>query len=102
MITLNHAFLTQLGLGDLPPERSERLLQHIHETLEMRVGMRLASQMSEVQLDEFEEFMEEGDETGALRWLETNFPDYRTDVKEEFERLRADLIANADALLAAS
>ena len=48
------------------------MLAHIYETLEMRVGMRLAEQMTNEQLDEFERFIDANDEAGALKWLETD------------------------------
>jgi hypothetical protein len=77
MIKLDDDLLQALGLGALPPEEKRKLLAHIYETLEMRVGMKLAEQMSDAQLAEFERFIEVNDEPGALAWLEANFPNYK-------------------------
>jgi len=50
----------------LPEAERNSLLKHIYETLEMRVGMRLADQMSNEQLDEFEKDFEAKDDAGCL------------------------------------
>jgi hypothetical protein len=55
--TLDYATLDELGLGALPPEDKRKMLTHILETLEMRVGTTLASRMTDEQLDEFERLM---------------------------------------------
>ena len=43
----------------------------------MNVGVRLADQMSNEQLDEFEKFVDANDDKGAFQWLESNFPNYK-------------------------
>lgn len=91
MFKLDNAFLEELGLGSLPAIEKNKMLAHIYETLEMRVGMRLAEQMSNEQLDEFESFINRQDEAGALKWLESNFPNYKQVVAEELERLKGEV-----------
>jgi len=91
MIKLDDNLLLEIGLGALPPEEKKKMLAHIYETLEMRVGMELAKQMSDAQLNEFEEFINRNDEAGALRWLETNFPNYKEVVAAEFEKLKLEI-----------
>ena len=102
MIKLDDDLLRELGLDALPPEEKKKMLAHIYETLEMRVGMRLAEQMSDAQLQEFERFIEANDEAGALQWLETNFPNYKDVVAQEFEKLKNEVKAVAPQLLAAA
>ena len=85
---------------DLPQEQRAALLLVLYEELEMRVGMRLANAMSEVQMAEFELLIDRKDEAGALRWLQTNAPDYVDQVHEEFEALRSELEASSDDLQA--
>jgi predicted RNA-binding Zn ribbon-like protein len=102
MFKLDDNFLHQLGLGGLPVDEKNRMLAHIYETLEMRVGMRLAEQMTDEQLDEFEGFIDTNDEAGALKWLETNFPDYKQVVAEELEKLKMEIQQSAAQILAAS
>ncbi len=62
MFKLDNTLLEELGLAALPPEEKNRMLSHIYETLEMRVGMKLAEQMTNEQLDEFEAFIDKNDE----------------------------------------
>lgn len=102
MFKLDNTLLEELGLGSLPAEEKNRMLAHIYETLEMRVGMKLAEQMSNEQLDEFEGFIDRNDEAGALKWLETNFPNYKQVVADELETLKGEIKANAAAIVAAS
>jgi len=58
MIKIDDSLLEELGLMALPKQEREAMLRQIYETLEMRVGMRLAERMSDQQLDEFEKFID--------------------------------------------
>ena len=102
MFQLDDNLLRELGLGDLPPAEKNKMLAHIYETLELRVGMKLAEQMSDAQLDEFEKFIDNNDEAGALKWLETNFPHYKDVVADELEKLKSEIKAQAPAIMQAT
>jgi hypothetical protein len=102
MIKIDNSLLQEIGLGTLPDIEKDSLLKHIYETLEMRVGMRLADQMSNQQLDEFEQYFEAKDDAGAFKWLETNFPNYKDVVQEEFDKLKLEVHQSAPQILAAS
>lgn len=102
MFKLDDDFLAQLGLAGLPADDKKKMLAHIYETLELRVGMRLAQNMSDAQLDEFEKLMDANDEAGALKWLETNVPNYKEVVAEELEKLKSEIKAMAPQILASS
>lgn len=86
----------------MPVDEKNKLLQTIYERLEMNVGMRLAEKMTDQQLDEFEGFIDRNDEAGALRWLETNFPNYKQVVAEELEKLKTEVQTAAPQILASS
>ena len=101
-LRIDHNLLAELGLGALPEEEKRALEKHIYETLEMNVGMRLADQMSNEQLDEFEQYFNAKDDAGAFRWLETNFPNYKDIVADEFAKLKTEVSNNAPHILAAS
>ncbi|MEO6513820.1 MAG: DUF5663 domain-containing protein [Candidatus Saccharimonadales bacterium] len=101
-LKIDNNLLDQLGLSALPQPEKSGLLKHIYETLEMRVGMRLADQMSNEQLDEFEKYFNAQDDAGAFRWLETNFPNYKDIVADEFEKLKSEVAGSAPQILAAS
>jgi hypothetical protein len=101
-IKIDNDLLQQLGLGTLPDAEKNSLLRHIYETLEMRVGMRLADQMTNEQLDEFEKYFDAKDDAGAFKWLETNFPNYKEIVQQEFDKLKVEVGQSAPQILAAS
>jgi predicted RNA-binding Zn ribbon-like protein len=100
MFKLDDDFLATIGLGALPAEQKPDMLRHIYETLELRVGMKLAEQMTDAQLDEFEGFIDRKDDAGALKWLESNFPHYKQVVAEELEKLKAEISSSAEQILA--
>lgn len=102
MFKLDNNLLIELGLGSLPAEEKNKMLAHIYETLEMRVGMKLAEQMTNEQLDEFEGFIDRNDEAGALKWLESNFPNYKQVVADELEKLKGEIKQAAPQILAMS
>lgn len=99
-IKIDNSLLEELGLGSLPVEEKEKLRDHIYESLQMRVGTRLANQMSDAQLDEFEQFIDTNDQAGALKWLETNFPEYPSVVAQELEKLKVEIKQDATKILA--
>ncbi len=98
-IKLDQNLLVELGLGTLPDNEKKALLNHIYETLEMRVGMKLADQMSNEQLDEFEKYFEAKDDAGAFHWLETNFPNYKEIVESEYAKLKDEIKQSAPQIL---
>jgi hypothetical protein len=102
MLKIDNSLLEEIGLGSLPDPEKNSFLKHVYETLEMRVGIRLADQMSNEQLDEFEKYFEAKDDAGAFKWLETNFPNYKEIVQQEFDKLKAEVAQTAPQILAAS
>lgn len=102
MFKLDNALLEELGLGLLPAEEKNKMLAHIYETLEKRVGTRLVERMSSEQMDEFEGLIGRSDDASVLKWLEVNFPDYRQVVAEELNKLKAEIKQAAPQIIAAS
>lgn len=105
MLKLDNNLLEELGLGTLPEEQKKAMLQHIYETLELRVGTQLANQMTDKQLEEFERFIDAGgdqNQAQALQWLETNLPNYKQVVNEVFEALKAEIKGLAPQLMASA
>ncbi len=105
MLKLDNNLLQELGLGELPDEQKKAMIQHIYETLELRVGTQLANQMTDKQLEEFEQFVDGGgdaDQTQALQWLEANLPNYKQVVNDVFEALKIEIRQTAPQVLAAS
>jgi hypothetical protein len=105
MLKLDNNLLDELGLGSLPEEQKRSMLQHIYDTLELRVGTNLANQMTDQQLEEFEKFIDDGGDANqaqALQWLEANLPHYKQVVNEVFEALKAEIKQMAPQIVAAS
>ncbi len=102
MFKLDNNFLIELGLGALPADEKNKMLAHIYETLEMNVGMKLAEQMTDAQLDEFESYINRNDEAGALKWLESNFPNYKDVVAAELDKLKNEIRQLAPQIVAES
>lgn len=102
MFKLDNDLLEELGLGSLNHTEKNKMLSHIYETLEMRVGMKLAEQMSNEQLNDFEGYIDKNDEAGALKWLETNFPNYKQLVADELEKLKLEIKQTAPQIVSAS
>lgn len=105
MLKLDNNLLDELGLGSLPEDQKRSMLQHIYDTLELRVGTNLANQMTDQQLEEFEKFIDEGGDANqaqALQWLEANLPHYKQVVNEVFDELKAEIKQMAPQIMAAS
>lgn len=105
MLKLDNSLLEELGLGTLPEDQKRQMLQHIYETLELRVGTQLANQMTDKQLEEFERFIDAGGDANqaqALQWLETNLPNYKQVVQDVFEALKVEVKGMAPQLLLAA
>jgi hypothetical protein len=78
MFKLDNNFLNEIGLGELPDPEKNKMLAHILDTLEMRVGMELASGMSNEQLEEFEGFIG-GDISKATTYLSSVNANWQND-----------------------
>ncbi len=87
MIELTGERLTGLGYRGLTKQQMNELLRELYNAGEEIVGMKLVSEMSNDQLDAFEQFVAADDQAGAFAWLERNFPNYREVVQETFAEL---------------
>lgn len=99
MLKIDASFLRDAGLSQLPRWEQNLMLKHVYTTLETRVGRTLADQMTPKQFDEFEGYFESGDDAGAFRWLEVNFPDYKDIVQAEFAEVKSEVTRLASEIL---
>jgi hypothetical protein len=102
MLKIDDELLAEVGLEGLPKWERDLLLTYIYETLEMRVGVKLADKFSNKELDEFEVFFEKKDENGAFEWLQEKRPDYKDVVRAEFELLKAEIVVEVPSILEVS
>lgn len=99
MIKLDEHFLASLGLSGMPPDDQDDFLKYIYSELELRVGTELSRQLTDKQLLEFEELMDDPDQAKSLHWLEQNCPNYKQVVADQLEKLKQEIIANKDRLV---
>lgn len=98
-ITFDHELLVRLGLGQLHGDEAAEMLSLLQETLQDRVGGRIADRCSDSELAELEAAVEAG-EAEASEWLDRHAPDHREVVREEFDALCAEVAAVAEVMLA--
>ena len=68
MQALDRSFLVDLGIDHLAPGDEEDLLAEVYSELELRVGQRFGEEMTDEQLEEFEDLIKNG--FGAvMRWV---------------------------------
>ena len=78
MFQLDDKFLEEVGLGNLPEEQKKPFLQHIYNELELRVGTKLSTGLSDEQLAEFEKIIDR-DDASIMLWLIKFAPQYYND-----------------------
>jgi hypothetical protein len=98
-VPIGDKFLQDIGLGDLPIEEKDLLLDQIKYQLEQRVGTWLADNMDEQQMEEFDAtYVQNQDHEGAAQWLQQNFPNYPQKVAEEAQKLKEELKPQAGTI----
>lgn len=98
---IDDAFLEDLGLAGLSADKKNVLVQQLLETLQLRVGTRLSEDLSDEQLDEFEQTVGGSEDSGAAAeaWLKQNHPHYAAIVDEEVARLKDELRTNLSQVM---
>ena len=89
-------FLQEMGLSAMPEQEKQEFLQYVQEELELRIGERIAKGLTEVQLNEFDMIT---DQEEAVKWLETNRPDYREIVIRTINEMKEEIRANRSKLI---
>lgn len=90
-IVLDDTTLKELGLDKFSEEDKDAMLKRISQSLELRVGMRMARLLKEEQLKEFEELTKSGKDAEAAEWLKQYVPNYQEIATEELDKLKAEV-----------
>lgn len=98
-LKLNLNFLDEAGLKDLPDNEKLAMLAYVRETLEARVGGKLAKGLPENLLKEFYSYVRQNQQDKALAWIQQHAPDYGRVVREEIARLRLEVKLNAELII---
>lgn len=95
-------FFDQVGLSQMKPEDRAAFAKYIRERLEIRIGSRFTRQMTDQQVDELNKILDNPDKQAVSDWLGSNIPNYKNVVADEVARLKAEIRANASAILSVS
>lgn len=106
-VQLDENFLDELGLGNATDEQKREFIEKAVETLEMRVGSRLAEDLTDEQIEEFEALTPaETDSPEVMaqkhqqmtQWLQENHPNQDEVITEEFDKLKNELKASLNSV----
>lgn len=98
-IKLDQGFLDEAGLSALPAIEKLAMLAYVRQTLETRVGEKLAAGVSDGLLQEFYGYARRNQPDKALAWIKEHAPDYSRVVREELLKLRLEVKLNAETIL---
>lgn len=96
MLQLDNTFLASLGLETMPAEEKEAFLSYLYAELQIRISMELSENLSDIQLEEFEELLDSDNQAAALEWLEGHCSDYRDVANKHVNELKKEIIAGKD------
>lgn len=99
LMDFDDKFFDQVGLSRMKAEDRPAFAKYIRERLEIRIGSRFTRQMTEQQVDELNKILDNPDKQVVSDWLSSNIPNYRNVVADEVARLKAEIRANAAAIL---
>ena len=94
-------FFDQVGLSQMKATDKGAFGSYARERLEISVGARFTSQMNPQQIEELNKMLDHPDKQILAGWLAKHLPNYKSVVSEELGRLKAEIKANAPAILAA-
>jgi len=82
----------QLGLENIPEEQKNNLMNLMVDTVINRFTTQIIDRFNSQQRSEFDQLVEEGDETKIMDYLKKNVPDYEAMLFNEVENLKLELI----------
>ncbi|MDO4741790.1 MAG: DUF5663 domain-containing protein [Candidatus Saccharibacteria bacterium] len=98
-MTFDESFLEEMGLSEMPEDDKPKFLEYIQSELETRIGKKIAANLTDMQLDQFNLLTEQEE---ISDWLERNCPNYREVVSETIDEMKAAIAQNRDRLLSGS
>ena len=88
---LDDKFLQEMGLSAMPEGEKQQFLDYIQEELEVRIGERISNNLTETQLNEFDQITNQDE---ATEWLEKNCPSYHEIVTRTINELKDEIRLN--------
>lgn len=77
MAKIDNAFLEEVGLDGLMGEKRQAFIQHTEQELELRIGQRMSSDLSEEQMQDFEGIM--NNDSAVMEKYIARIGDYQND-----------------------
>lgn len=77
MAKIGNAFLEEVGLDGLMGEKRQAFIQHTEQELELRIGQRMSSDLSEEQMQDFEGIM--NNDSAVMEKYIARIGDYQND-----------------------
>lgn len=85
---IDEDFMNELGLSGMPEADKKNFMEQAEVELEMRVGHTIGMDLSDEQMDEFDQITDPDD---ASAWLKKNVPSFRETVQQVFQNFKAEL-----------
>jgi len=89
---LQKDLIVELGLQSLPDDKKEQLVLRIGELIQQNVVLRIISEMSESDKDEFEKVLAADNGEKTLEFLQSKFPNLNQVVEEEIAKFKQEAI----------
>ena len=91
MVKIDEDLLKELGLEGLNEQEKQDVYARFYKTLENKVGMRVARELNEEQLEKFEEYSSKHNDEETAEWIKQAVPNYEQIVTEEFETMKTEI-----------
>ena len=85
---IDENFMNELGLGDMPAAEKQDFMEQAEAELEVRIGRTIGLDLSDEQMNEFDQIT---DPDEATSWLKQNVPNFREVVQRVFRDFKAEL-----------
>ena len=82
-----------MGIRFETEEEAKAFSALIREELEIRIGKELSKQLSPNQLEEYDKVIMKNDKEACGRWLDKNYPGYKTIINEKRTELEQELLS---------
>ncbi len=90
-LALDNSLFTAAGLEGLSARDKSEILELFSEELQVRVGRVLSDRLDREELLEVEGAIDAGDDSETLAWLESHLPDYKLEVRAQYQTLLDEL-----------
>jgi hypothetical protein len=95
----NDQFFADLGLTNVDPETKQKLTKQLGDLTQQRLSLRLADELSDEQLDKFEEISSSKGEEASFDYVREQLPNFDQIVNQVAAEVKTEFAANLSDLL---